>query len=143
MDNNVPSAKSMEKCEVFVKTHWGSLCDKFNVENVEMQGGVLAPLRCSVQIDSLGKDYMSDLERSSNLYRYMNCITIPPMAMIDDVITITECGLNSLTINAAVESKINSKRLVLSQEKCVNMHFGVKRRVCPSLKVHGSVIKHS
>ena len=104
-DQFVLMSRSIEKCEVYVKTQWGSLCEKFDVENVEMQGGVLAPLRCSVQIDSLGQDIMSDLTRNRELYRYMNCVPIPPMAMIDDVITITECGPSSIVLKATVQSE--------------------------------------
>ena len=103
-----------------VKTPWGSLCEKFTIDEVEMQGSFLAPIRCSVQIDSLGKQYMNELEMNAHVYKYMNCVAIPPMAMIDD----TECGINSIRVNASVQSKIDTKRLTLSQDKCVKMHFG-------------------
>ena len=56
---------SSEEVEVFVKTPWGSLCDMFIAKDVEMQGSVMAPLRCSVQVDSLGKDILSDHARVS------------------------------------------------------------------------------
>ena len=136
-------ASSSEKCEVYVKAPWGSLCDRFVVTDVEMQGSVLAPLRCSVQVDSLGKQFMSDQNLHSQLFRYLGCVSIPPLSMIDDVITITECGVNSINLNAAVQSKIDSKRLTLNEEKCVKMHFGRKSIHCPSLKIHSSMMKSS
>ena len=63
--------------------------------------------------------------------------------MVDDVITVSECGLNSLKINAAVQSKVDSKRLTLSENKCVKMHFGKVSQLCPNLKVHQSDMKDS
>ena len=108
-DQFVLMSRSIEKCEVYVKTQWGSLCEKFDVENVEMQGGVLAPLRCSVQIDSLGQDIMSDLTRNRELYRYMNCVPIPPMAMIDDVITISECGPSSIVLTTILGGNLHNR----------------------------------
>ena len=65
------------------------------------------------------------------------------MSMIDDIITITECGVNSINLNAAVQSKIDSKRLTLSEEKCVKMHFGKESIQCPTLKVHQSSMRSS
>ena len=106
-----------------------------------MQGSVLAPLRCSLQVDSLGKQFMTNSELSSQVYKYKNCITIPPLGMIDDIITVTKCGVNSVKLNSCVQSKIDTKRLTVSQDKCVKMHFGNNNLSCPRLKVHNSVMK--
>ena len=46
-------AKSNEKCKVAVKTPWGSVTDRVNMKEIEMQGTVPAPLKSSVQLDSL------------------------------------------------------------------------------------------
>ena len=136
-------ANANKRCEVAVKTPWGGLCEKFLVYEVEMQGSVLAPLRCSLQVDSLGKQFMVDKEMNSQVYKYKNCVSIPPLGMIDDIIAITNCGVNSVKINAAVQSKIDTKRLTLSMDKCVKMHFGTNTHCCPQLKVHDSVMQSS
>ena len=76
---------------------------------IEMQGTVLTPLKCSVQIDTLGKEMLA--EESDNLYKYKGYVRIPPMALIDNILTITSCGIDSIKMNAAVQSKVNNKRL--------------------------------
>ena len=137
-DQFVMIANSNKKCEVSVKTPWGSLCDKFTVDEVEMQGSVLAPLRCSLQVDTLGKQFMSDSQMMEQVYKYKNCVTIPPISMVDDILTVTECGVNSIKVNAAVQSKVDTKRLTLSEDKCAKMHFGKGINMCPYLKTHCS-----
>ena len=42
-------AKSNEKCKVAVKTPWGSITKRVEINEIEMQGTVPAPLKCSVQ----------------------------------------------------------------------------------------------
>ena len=107
-------------------------------------GSILAPLRCAIQVDSLGKQYMRELDMKDQVYRYKDCVAIPPLGMIYDIIiTVLECGINSIRINAAVQSKIDSKRLTLSEDKCVKMHFGKASLLCPNLKVHKSKMKES
>jgi hypothetical protein len=44
-----------EKCNVKVKTPVGDT-DRFELNRIEMQGTVPAPLKCAVQIDTLGRD---------------------------------------------------------------------------------------
>ena len=73
----------------------------------------------------------------------MNCVAIPPMSMIDDIITITKCGINSIRVNASVQSKTDTKRLTLSQDKCVKMHFGYESNCCPALRVHQTLMQLS
>ena len=93
-----------------------------------MQGTVLTPIKCSVQIDTLGKELLAD--DSVKLYK------IPPMALIDDVLTVTACGIDSIAMNAAIQSKVNNKRLELGHSKCFQMHIGNEKSNCPNLKVH-------
>ena len=56
-----------------------------------MQGGVLTPLKCSVQIDTLGKETMESIECSKTMFKYKDCVTIPVLTFIDDAISVTEC----------------------------------------------------
>ena len=44
-----------QKCKVKVKTPVGDT-DEFELENIEMQGTVTAPLKCTVQVETLGRD---------------------------------------------------------------------------------------
>ena len=63
--------KSNEKCKVAVKTPWGSVSQIVEMKQIEMQGTVLAPLKCSVQLDTLGKECLMNgegmFEHSSSL----------------------------------------------------------------------------
>ena len=70
------------------------------------------------------------------MYSYEDCVKIPPMSFVDDVIAISDCGPNSIKMNAYVQSKADTKKLKLSESKCVKMHFGKKSENCPSLKIH-------
>ena len=54
-DTFVLVANSNSECQVAVKTPWGKQTKRKTLKNIEMQGGVLTPLKCSVQIDTLGK----------------------------------------------------------------------------------------
>ena len=98
-----------------------------------MQGTVLTAIKCSVQIDTLGKELLA--ENSDRLYKYKGYVKIPALALIDDILTISDCGINSIFMNAAVESKVNNKRLELGHTKCFKMHIGDENIACPKLKV--------
>ena len=75
-----------------------------------MQGTVPAPLKCSIQIDTLGKEC---LESGEGLYEYKECVNVPPLAMIDDILAVSECSVESVELNALIQSKIAQKNLQL------------------------------
>ena len=126
-------AKSNEKCKVAVRTPWGSLTTRIEMNEIEMQGTVPAPLKCSVQLDTLGKEC---LETGEGLYLYKECVNIPPLLMIDDALAVSECGPDSVTVNALIHSKVDMKNLRLGHSKCFQMHVGKNKNCCPMLKVH-------
>ena len=95
-----------------------------------MQGTVPAALKCSVQLDSLWREC---LESSEGLYKYKECVNIPPLLMIDDAISISECGPESVKVNALVKSKVELKNLRLGHSKCFQMHIGKNKTCCPIL----------
>ena len=58
--------------------------------------------------------------------------------MVDDVITISSCGVDSIKVNAIVQSKVQCKQLELGHLKCFNMHVGKRtKELCPQLTIHG------
>ena len=69
-DTFVLIANSNKSCQIAVKTPWGSTTPRVEFQNIEMQGGVLTPLKCSVQMDTLGADCLNNLENSDILYKY-------------------------------------------------------------------------
>ena len=140
-DHFVLVANSNKECQVAVKMPWGSLTERKTLSSVEMLGGVLTPLKCSVQIDTLGKEILQSSECSKSLYMYKDCVKISPLSFVDDCLTITECGPNSVKMNAYMQSKVNTKKLELSELKCFKMHVGSDRSLCPQLKIHDEVMR--
>ena len=131
-DKFVLMALSNEKCMVAVKTPWGSLSERVEMKEIEMQGTVPAPLKCSVQLDTLGKEC---LQTGEGLYKYKGCLNIPHLLMIDDAIAVSECGPESVKVNAIIQSKVDMKNLRLGQNKCFKMHVGRNKGCCPILKI--------
>ena len=67
-------AKLDENCQAVVKTPCGDT-DRFSLKRIVLQGSVFSPIKCSVQVDSLGK---SCLARDVGVYSYKNVISVPP-----------------------------------------------------------------
>ena len=92
-DQFVILANSNAKCQVAVKTPWGTTTERVVLENIEMQGTVPAPLKASVQLDTLGKECYGN---SEGLFKYKECVNSTPLIMIHDVLAISDCGNNSV-----------------------------------------------
>ena len=126
-------ANSNKKCQVAIKTPWGSVTDRVELHEIEMQGTVPAPLKCSIQIDTLGKEC---LESGEGLYSYKECVNIPPLAMIDDILAVSKCSVETVKVNALIQSKVMHKNLQLGTDKCFKMHIGKQKdSCCPELKI--------
>ena len=126
-----------EKCQVKVKTPVGDT-ERFELDKIEMQGTVLAPLKCAAQIDTLGK-YCYTF--NTGLYVYRDSCKVPPLGMIDDIAAVAKCGDNSIILNAIVNSRIESKKLQFNLKKCFKMHIGPDKEDCAKLKVHEHEMK--
>ena len=94
-----------------------------------------SPLRCSITTDTLGKELLSSFDKSQILYKFRGFVIIPPLMMVDDVLSVTKCGLDSMKMNAFVLSKMATKRLELGAAKCYQIHVGKTVSTCPSLQV--------
>ena len=55
--------------------------------------------------------------------------------MIDDLLSIAECGVESVMSNAFLNSKTNVKKLQFGGDKCFKLHIGKKKHICPELHV--------
>ena len=113
-DKFVLLANSNLKSQVAVKTPWGSTTERITLEKLEMQGTVPAPLKASVQLDTLGKEC---IENNEGLFKYKECIQITTLIMIDDVLAISKCGNDSVKMNAIIHSKIDTKQLMFGMKK--------------------------
>ena len=106
---------------VAIKTPLGKT-KRTRLNNVEMQGTVLAGLKCAVSIDSIGKEALENTD--ANLFRYKNCISIPPLSFIDDILTISECSPDTILQSATIDAKLQGKQLCLNEKKCSKIHIG-------------------
>ena len=116
---------------VAVKTSVG-LTERKMMPNIVMQGGKWGPLKCSNSMDKIGKECKL---KGKNLYSYKGKVKIMPLAMIDDLLGISECGENSLELNRMINSKIEAKKLRFhtpdenGKSKCHIIHVG-KSKEC-------------
>ena len=136
-DNFVILALANEKSDVAVKTPWGGSTERKTVTNIEQQGTVSAPLKCAVQIGSIGEICLE----AGYGYRFRNSFSLPPLSYIDDVLSITKCGINSTLMNAVIQDKISSRHLKLGSDKCFKMHVGIVNISCPKTKTNDNYIK--
>ena len=91
-DKFVTIANSNMKCDVAIKTPWG-VTERTSFEKIEMQGTVLAGLKCSISIDTLGKEYLQNAHGPNYLYK--NCVPVPPLSFVDDIVGVSLCDDSS------------------------------------------------
>ena len=103
-------------------THHSKGWNGYNViEEIVMQGDVLAPLISSLQVDTIGKECLQD---KKHLYFFKGIVPIPPLGMVDDLFTISECGVKTSLLNQFINVKTASKKLQFGTTKCIKMHIG-------------------
>ena len=105
-----------------------------------MQGDVFGPIQCSVSVDTYGKECILE---DKHLYTYKDGVQVPALAMVDDVLIVTECGYKSTMANAFINTKSNMKKLQYGTNKCHKMHVGRRKNedICPDLFVDGWKLK--
>ena len=70
-----------EECHVRVKTPIGPT-SQFILKEIILQGSVLGPIKCSVQLDTLGRESMRDTSEQSTVYKYKDSLEVPPLALM-------------------------------------------------------------
>ena len=105
-------------------------------ENIVMQGDVLAPLVSSLQVDTIGKECW---EEKKHLYFFKDKVPIGPLGMVDDLLTISECGYKTEQMNQYINFKTGAKRLQFGTSKCIKMHIGKMKSedLCKDVFVNG------
>ena len=121
------------KSSISIKTPMGTT-ERKPMEKIVMQGGKFGSLLCSNSTDKIGKETLKDEE---NVFKYKECVPIPILGMVDDILTLSECGTKSVIMNSKVNSHIEMKKLTFSDTKCHHIHVGKPSNSCPNLKVHG------
>ena len=107
--------ESNRKSFVAVQTPHG-LSERESFENLVMQGDVLSPLISSLQVDTIGKECLED---NKHLYHFKNVVPIPPLGMVDDLLTISERGYKTKLLNEFINFKTGTKKLQFGTSKCI------------------------
>ena len=105
---------------VAVNTPHG-LSKREQIDEIVMQGDVLAPLISSLQVDTIGKECLIE---NKHLYLYKDSVPIPPLGLVDDLLTISSCGFKTTQMNQYLNSKTAEKRLQFGTSKCIKLHVG-------------------
>jgi hypothetical protein len=128
-----------ESAHIAVKSAFGT-SERTTIKNTIMQGTVWAGLLCTSTMDKLGKLVYKNPETA---FKYRDKVVVPPLEMVDDVLTISKCGATSTAMNIMVNSFMSSKKLRLNKDKCAQIHIGTKCNDCPTIDFQGETMKHS
>ena len=61
--------------------------------------------------------------------------------MIDDILAVSECSVETVKLNALIQSKVAHKNLQLGPDKCFKMHIGKQNgNCCPDLKIDNELM---
>ena len=128
--------------QVAVKVN-GNLTKRISIKEIVMQGSVWGGIKCTATMDKLNK---SLLQEEHLRYCYMQDPNIPigVLGMIDDTLSISNCGMEAISKNAVINSFIENHKLTLSTEKSVALHVGNSKKchdICPQLYVHDQPMK--
>ena len=67
--------------------------------------------------------------------------------MIDDLLSISSCGMKSIEMNISINTLIDLKKLTFhtpeanKKSKCHVMHIGKANKSCPEMKIHGVAVE--
>ena len=127
-----------QNAKVAIKSSKG-ISKRVNITNIVMQGSVWGSLSCTTTMDKLGK---IAYENADLLYMYKGLVAVPPICMVDDIMSIQKCS-KATQINATINAFIEMKKLTLSEKKCGRIHVGRKLSSCHELSIHESKMKNS
>lgn len=128
--------KENETARAKIKTFYGDTDEfEFELDKIVMQGTIFAGLKCTTQLDKLGK---KAYHNGKPLFVYKNTVRVPPLEMVDDIAVATTCNVDAVRANSIVNTFIENQKLTLSKKKCHQMHIGKNKVYCPTLNVHES-----
>ena len=58
---------------------------------------------------------------------------VPPLGMVDDIISVQKCGNTSVTINTEVDAFVEQKKFTLATKKCTRICVGKKCNECEKI----------
>ena len=82
------------------------ITNRMNIPKIVKRGGTWGPVLCSNSVDTIGKKFR---DRGALCYLYKNSVKVLPLAMVDDLMCISKCGINSIEMNAFMNIQIEMK----------------------------------
>ena len=110
------------KTRMCIETTFG-ISERVELNNVVMQGSVPGGLFCSNQLSKLCNKLYSE----GKVYMYKGQVPIPPLAMVDDVVSANLCNsTDALTCNIKTDTFIQRKKMEsqVGEGKCQWVHRG-------------------
>ena len=86
-------------------------------------------------------------DNKSHVPSYKRLVNVPVLSMVDDMLAISNCGQESISLNTYINTHVELKKLGLhtpdhtGKTKCHKMHVGCKNLLCPDLRVHDTLMK--
>ena len=124
--------KMNQSAQVAVRTPVG-MTKRETITNIIMQETVWGSLLCAATTDKLAKRVY---EEGELLYKYKGEVDVPPLEMVDKILTLQKCGATYEAMNLKVNAFIEQKKLTLGLKKCTKIHVGSKCNDCSQLFVH-------
>ena len=56
------------------------------------------------------------------LYKYKGSVSVPSLEMVDDIVDVKKCGIDSLKSNATINTFIEHKKLTMGKDQCHKIH---------------------
>ena len=89
------------------------------IKAVVLQGDTMASLIASVNMDTIARDWLS--KAGNKVYKYRDTIDLGTLGMLDDLLVITEAGVETTKANAFINIVSASKGYQFSDTKCSQM----------------------
>ena len=117
-----------KETNMLVETKFGQ-SQRTKLDKIVMQGSVTGGTFCSNQLSKIcNRSY-----KEGHVYMYDGIVPVPPLAMVDDIMTIVLCNsAEGLITNVTLDSFIQMKKLEsqVGDGKCQWLHIGDQQ--CPS-----------
>ena len=101
-----------QNAEVAIKTSSGTT-ERTTIKNIIMQGTVWGSLFCTASMDKLPK---LQYENEDILYKYKGSVSVPSLEMVDDIVDVKKCGIDSLKSHATINTFIEHKKVTMEKQ---------------------------
>ena len=108
-----------------VKTPSG-LTERQMIRDSVLQGDTWGSLLASVQVETIGKDCMD----AKHYYLYKGKLPIGFLGMVDDIVGVSEAGVEAQKMNSFINLKTAEKSLRFGASKCKYMIIGNNCHIC-------------